>query len=332
MREVAAGIFMITERGAFGALKPPVNIYVLPGPDGVIFDAGYGDPGSVRFFVREFRKLESLYAGGNEFRITRLVPSHVHPDHFSGLRALRASLGVPVALTAKMAAIVSSGERYRASYQRGDSIFGDVANSPLRQLIYRAAAPLVHHYYVKLFGINFLPDPDLIIAERGPLMINGEEWRIFPSPGHADDHISLYHEGRGVLFSGDNVLRGVTSWLGPPKSDLMGYITSLEEMLALPRLELILSAHGSPVTDPRGRIRELIAWRRQRIEDVWAALLLYGGKGATVRQLLRAIYPGGGGVKRMMAEGWVVLTLRHLVNAGRAESDQASPTRFFAKN
>ena len=42
MKEVYPGIFLIKEKGTFGAIKPPENIYVLAGPDGIIYDAGYG--------------------------------------------------------------------------------------------------------------------------------------------------------------------------------------------------------------------------------------------------------------------------------------------------
>ncbi len=330
MKEVSPGIFMITERGALGALKPQVNLYVLPGPDGIIYDAGYGDTRSVRFFVREFRRLEECCAGSMEFNITRIIPSHAHPDHFSGMKALRDELGISVAMTAKTASLVSSRGSYRSSYERGGTLFGDVADSPARYLLNRIASPVVNLYYSRLFGIDFVPDPDFIIEERGPIRINGEEWSVFPSPGHSDDHISLYHPGRGVLFSGDNVLRTVTPWLGPPKSDIMKYISSLEEMLELPRLELVLCAHGSPVTAPRERIRELISWRRRRIDDTLAALRAKGRKGASVKELLVALYHGEGRIKRMMAEGWVVLTVEHLVKEGKAVPDGGSPARFRA--
>lgn len=43
MKEVYPGIFFIRESGGMlGIAKPPENIYVLAGNDGLIFDAGYG--------------------------------------------------------------------------------------------------------------------------------------------------------------------------------------------------------------------------------------------------------------------------------------------------
>ena len=48
MREVYSNIFLIKEKGSFGAIKPPENIYVLAGSDGIIYDAGYGTKRAVK--------------------------------------------------------------------------------------------------------------------------------------------------------------------------------------------------------------------------------------------------------------------------------------------
>jgi hypothetical protein len=42
MQEVYPGIFMVTEKGAWGVLKPSTNIYIIPGKGGIMYDAGYG--------------------------------------------------------------------------------------------------------------------------------------------------------------------------------------------------------------------------------------------------------------------------------------------------
>ncbi len=48
MEEVAEGIFRITEKGSCGAIKPSVNIYIIPGSNGLVYDAGYGTIRDVR--------------------------------------------------------------------------------------------------------------------------------------------------------------------------------------------------------------------------------------------------------------------------------------------
>ncbi|RPI97602.1 MAG: MBL fold metallo-hydrolase, partial [Spirochaetales bacterium] len=97
MNEILPDIFVVSERGAFGAVKPEINVYVLAGHDGLIFDAGYGSRGAVRHLVREVRAIgERFKMQGGPFSVRRILTSHAHPDHFSGLRPLREELGLRV--------------------------------------------------------------------------------------------------------------------------------------------------------------------------------------------------------------------------------------------
>ena len=94
MEEVYPDIFRIKERGSFGVVKPSENVYVLAGSDGLIYDAGYGKRKTVRYLISKIEEIENLYKSQNkEFNITRVLPSHWHPDHSSGLRLLRKYLG-----------------------------------------------------------------------------------------------------------------------------------------------------------------------------------------------------------------------------------------------
>ena len=53
MIEVYPGIFLIKEKGTSGAIKPPENIYVLAGSDGIIYDAGYGTKKAIKHLIGE---------------------------------------------------------------------------------------------------------------------------------------------------------------------------------------------------------------------------------------------------------------------------------------
>ena len=57
MEEVYPGIFRIKERGSFGVVKPSENVYVLAGPDGVIYDAGYGRKKEVKYLISKIREI-----------------------------------------------------------------------------------------------------------------------------------------------------------------------------------------------------------------------------------------------------------------------------------
>jgi len=313
VNEISPGIFMVTEKGTIGAIMPPINLYVITGYDGIIFDAGYGNRYSVNYFLKEMKVIEAYcQSHSKECNITRILPSHVHPDHFSGLKKLRKSLGLSIVLTQQMAKYISSKKSYRKVLERDKSEHRYFSNSNFEWYISRVLNQFFRLFSRYFYNTDFIPDPDIVVKDRSFIKINGEKWEIFLSPGHSDDHISLYDPKRGILFSGDNVLRTINTWLGPPCSNLKEYIKSIEYMLSLPKLELILGAHGSPITNPRERLKEIINWRNMRTKELYEIIKNHGEKGVNINKIIRTMYKGESWMKQRLAKGWVMITLRHL--------------------
>lgn len=322
MKEVYPGIFMITERGLSGMFKPPVNLYVITGRDGLIFDGGYGSSGCIRHFDREFREINRICRDrGVENRISRILLSHAHADHFSGLSRLKKRYFLDIILTERMSRIISDAETYRNSYAVKKGERGSGLRGLFSALTGRFMASFEFFIYRLYWGIDYVKSPDIIIEENTKIMINGEEWDIFHSPGHSDDHITLYNSGTGVLFSGDNIMRSINVWLGPPRSDLDMYDSSLERVLSLKKLVLILPAHGSPVTEPKKRVEEILTWRKKRVNDVLGIIESAGAQGVSIRDILSSLYPGESKVKHDFARGWVELTVGRLLSSGLVEAD-----------
>lgn len=318
MEEVYPGIFLIKERGTIGAIKPPENVYVIGREDGLIFDGGYGNKGTIRHVIEEIIKIKKIFQKRNEpFQLTRVLPSHVHPDHFSGLKALKEYIDVEILLTEKMANIINSRESFY-DYYESDNYFKQnfIKTSFSNRLKLELRKPLLHFFYQLIYGLSFIEHPDKIINERASLWIDGQDWQIFPSPGHSSDHISLYNEEEGVLFSGDNILRTVTTWLGPPNSDIEQYISSIKHIKDLPNLKLILPAHGSPITNPYERIEDILSHRQKRTNQVFALIKKYSDIGITTQRLIEILYSHQGRMIYGVARGWVVLTLQMLVEKG----------------
>jgi len=319
MKEVAPGIFRVTEKGIIGAMMPPVNLYVLAGHDGIIFDAGYGNRYSVNDLAGKLKKIEAFCRSrGRLCTITRILPSHAHPDHVSGLKRIRESLGLSIVLTHKMAAYLSSRESYTKVLWGKKSDHRYFSNSNLQWYLIRALNHVYRILFRFLYHTDVIPDPDIVIDDRSVMEINGEQWEIFPSPGHSDDHISLYNRERGILLAGDNVLRSITTWLGPPHSNLEEYIESIRYLQTLPNLTLILSAHGGPITNPRERIEEILRWRERRTREVREIIRKGGENGVTVDTIVKKLYGDESRSKQRMASGWVKVTLKYLVETNQA--------------
>ena len=322
MKEVYPGIYCIVEKGALRNLKPPENIYVFAGEDGLICDAGYGNRKTVKKLVADIKKIEDLYKkNGQPFKITRIFVSHSHPDHFSGLKLLRKYLNVKVLLTKKTAEIIKDKKSFtRIHHASDEDLYKDKA--PL----FKRARKRLHNFfrwafYKPLVGLTFLKNPDIILENETELFINWEPWSILSTPGHASDHVSLYNEKKGVLFAGDNILRRITTWLGPPDSNLSDYIQTLEKISKLPNLQVIFSAHGGPITNPKERIDEVLKHRHRRTEQVVRIIQKRAIQGISLDEIIENLYPNINLMKRGLVRGWVALTLRHLEETGQIRAE-----------
>jgi glyoxylase-like metal-dependent hydrolase (beta-lactamase superfamily II) len=316
MKEVYPSIFLIKEKGVFGVIKPPENIYVLAGSDGLIYDAGYGTKRTVKKLLKGLKEIENQFKEQNkEFNITRILVSHCHPDHFSGLKRIRKALGLKIVLTKKSYEIIKDKKSFIKTFET--DAYEDylrIRKKTFHKLIKFLRNVGSRLFYQRIFGVSFIDDPDEIIEDNTVITINGESWSVFPSPGHAIDHISLYNEDKGILFSGDNILRSITTWLGPPRSNLEDYIKSVEKIKSLPNLNLILAAHGSPIENPEVRIREILKHRKNREKQVFELIHDNTEKGISPKEIIKGIYPNNSRFLHQVARGWVVLTLKLLEN------------------
>ena len=106
------------------------------------------------------------------------------------------------------------------------------------------------------------------------LTSGGCELRVVATPGHTADSLSLLLTADGGLLTGDTVLgRGTTVIAGD--GSLGDYLRTLNELRALSDeagLRVLLPGHGPLLSDPAGVIDYYIAHRRERLDQVRAAL------------------------------------------------------------
>ena len=227
MKEVYQGIFLIEEKGRF---NPSDNIYVIAGNDGLIYDAGYGSKKALKLFLKEFEEIQNYYKKQNkDFKVTRIIVSHGHSDHFSGVRFIREDLGLKIILTEKIAKTIKDKVSFEANF-RGDDYedYLRVRKKSVRKIWNLLRRLGMRLFFSRVHGLSYLDHPDEIIDENSVIVINGERWKIFPSPGHSPEHISLYSEEKGILLAGDNVLKMRSTWLGPPESNITDYIETIK--------------------------------------------------------------------------------------------------------
>jgi glyoxylase-like metal-dependent hydrolase (beta-lactamase superfamily II) len=89
------------------------------------------------------------------------------------------------------------------------------------------------------------------------------------TPGHTSNHTCFaFDDGTTTsLFSGDHVMGWSTTVVSPPDGDMAAYFESLR-VVAGRTDDVIIPTHGSPVTDPQTYVRQLIAHREAREQQI----------------------------------------------------------------
>jgi endoribonuclease LACTB2 len=137
------------------------------------------------------------------------------------------------------------------------------------------------------------PDHDHGIAEdlepigHGDIVATeGATLRAIHTPGHAEDHLCYWLEEERAVFTGDVVLGAGTTVIPEHGGDLLDYMNSLRALLAL-EPAVIYPAHGPRIDDATGKIREYIAHRQLREQQIIDQL----ERGvAEVAQMVKHIY------------------------------------------
>jgi glyoxylase-like metal-dependent hydrolase (beta-lactamase superfamily II) len=142
-----------------------------------------------------------------------------------------------------------------------------------------------------------------------------DELRVVHTPGHAPDHVALWHAASKTLFSGDLASTDTTVViLASHGGSLSEYLASLKRVLALAPARL-LPAHGPAIDDPAGIINRYLAHRAMREEQILAAL----GEGLrTVPAIVARIYVGLSDALVPMACESVLAHLQKLEDERRA--------------
>ena len=157
------------------------------------------------------------------------------------------------------------------------------------------------------YAVSWIP------LANGQMMAAGDiTLEALHTPGHAPDHIGLWHAGSRTLFGGDLLIEGGTVVVpGTRGGDLIAYLDSLGRVAALEPRQ-VLPAHGPVIDDPMGLIERYSAHRASREREVLAAIKNGAG---SVDAIVSAVYPALTGTLRLVA----VETAHAHVNKLRAE-------------
>ena len=164
-------------------------------------------------------------------------------------------------------------------------------------------------------GLAWAPLHDGDVVETGEGRLE-----VIHTPGHAPDHVCLWHAESRTIFVGDMLVQGTTVMIpASHRGSLAEYLRSLDRILALNPTRA-LPAHGPVIDDPHALIHYYVEHRAERERQVLDAL---DAGAATIDDFLPRIYPDLKPALEPMARETVLAHLVKLESEGRVTQANA---------
>jgi glyoxylase-like metal-dependent hydrolase (beta-lactamase superfamily II) len=231
-----------------------INVYAIEDGEGwAIVDTGLNTPETLATW-------EAALAGPLGGRpITRVICTHMHPDHVGMAGWLCARHDAPLMMS-------------RLEYVTLRMLWADTGHPAPQEGVdfFRAQGwdDDQLEAYRREFGrfgkrVYRLPQSYTRLAEGDEVCIGGETWRVVIGNGHSPEHVCLWRTSDDVIISGDQILPRISSNVSvfptePLQDPLTDWLTSIDRLRALlPAGALVLPAHGEPFRGVHTRLDAL---------------------------------------------------------------------------
>lgn len=288
-----------------------INLWLLEESNGyALVDTGMATPATRELWERLFATLLK------DRPLTRILLTHLHPDH-AGLTAwLQQRCGVPLwtsAATLEQLRMLL-GETTPAMLAQRMAFFARHGVEPIEDMRPNLGS---RGYQDTVDG---LPQASRLMRDGDVTALGPRQWRWLDTGGHAHGHLCLESAApEPVLIAGDQVLPTIAPNVGltpltPDPNPLATYLASLERLSALDADTLVLPSHGRPFRGVAGRAGEI----RQHHERHMAKLFDACRTPRTAFECLPFLYRRAQrGFNLFLAMGEALAHLEYLACAGR---------------
>ncbi len=234
-------------------------VYLLDGPEPVIFDAGITFAGKLY--------LEAIRSVLGDRQPSMLFLTHAHWDHCGSVSCLKEAFPtMKVAASRLSGQILQRPNAVALIRKLNEDFISMIESTPGLDL------SILNHQPFRAFEVD-IPLHDNQSIDLG----EGKVLQVLATPGHTRDHLSYYLPGEKILIAGEaaGVRFGPEAVSSEFAADYDLYVSSLKRLAALP-VEVFCQGHHSVLTG-REEIRNLFRQSlsvttsyKQRIMDLLA--------------------------------------------------------------
>jgi glyoxylase-like metal-dependent hydrolase (beta-lactamase superfamily II) len=245
--------------------------------------------------------------------VTRIIVTHLHPDHVGLARWMQGRSGAPVWM---LEGEIRNARRVWGSGDTTEFVRFLIRNGMDEETARRTASS-------SSLSVE-LPEQLVPLHDGEEIELGGDGWRVIHTPGHSDFHFVMHEKERGILLAGDQLLLRITPnielWTHTAPRPLERFLASIGGLRDL-EADLVLPGHGPLFHDLAGRVDELSSHHQERLAKMHAALEQGpDGEPATAYQVSQRVFAGElSDHQRRFALAETLAHLEYLVDGGRAE-------------
>jgi glyoxylase-like metal-dependent hydrolase (beta-lactamase superfamily II) len=263
--KIAAGIYQIQIPIPDNPLEY-TNCYLLEGTEGwLLIDSGWYTTDSFNILIKNLNDL-----GLSLKDLSKLIITHIHPDHFGLAGRIR-----QLSPGTKLLTHIWESSMIETRYLNVGEL-----NDKMTQMLHSHGVPLINSTELKS---DYLPDvSSILVTFPDHILYGGEvihtgifDLEVIWTPGHSPGHICLYEPQNKFLFSGDHILPVITPNISfnvlSGDNPLGTYLYALNKLRNL-QVKKVLPGHENPFTNLRKRIKQIYDHHEKRKVEVQNAI------------------------------------------------------------